>query len=192
MMSHPPDRPVLPAPCRFSALRIPSLALAVGLVMLAACAASEKPARGPYRVEPTVSICFCPSNHSNVVYSTKKQWQTMLDSAPCTSRGDGAEERAEEWSRSCREAVSRSGLDFDTEAVVYMNRFFSSGSITGSLHISGPEDGVLTVEIRSHMPPPPWTPNLGFFSVALVIDKTQVKQIKTYDINGSEVVLAVE
>ena len=73
-----------------------------------------------------------------------------------------------------------------------MNRFFSSGSITGSLHISGPEDGVLTVEIRRHTPPPPWTPDLGFFSAALVVDRTQVKQIRTDDGEGNEVVLVVE
>lgn len=42
------------------------------------------------------------------------------------------------------------------------------------------------------MPPPPWTPNLGFFSVALVVDRTQVKQIRTYDNEGNEMVLVVE
>ena len=192
MRSHAPERPVLSAPLRFGALSIHPFALAVGLAMLAACAPSEMPERGPYRIVPSLSICFCPSNHSNVVYSSREQWQRMLDSAPCTSRGDGAQERAEAWSQRCREAVSESGLNFDTEAVVFMNRFFSSGSIKGSLHISGPEDGVLTVEIRRHMPPPPWTPDLGFFSVALVVDRTQVKQIKTYDNEGNEVVMVVE
>ena len=51
MTFHSPGRLVLSAPLRVGALSIHSFELAVGLVMLAACALSVKPERGPYRTE---------------------------------------------------------------------------------------------------------------------------------------------
>ncbi len=73
--------------------------------------------------------------------------------------------------------------------MVYLARFFSSGSIKGSLEISGPEEGVLTLTVRRHEPPPPWTPDLGFFGAVLVVDKARVHQISTDDGWGNELLL---
>jgi hypothetical protein len=143
----------------------------------------------PYRIEAGLAACFCPSNHANQLLSTRTQVDELIAGAPCTSRGDGAEERARAWGDGCQRAISAAGVDFTREAVLYVGRFFSSGMIRGSLTVSGPEDGVLKVEIVRHQPPGPLTPDIGFFRTALVIDKGQVSRTSTDDGHGNAIVL---
>ena len=146
----------------------------------------------PYRLVPRAAACFCPSDHTSVVISSRAQLETILDAAPCTSRGEGAEERAEAWSERCWRELDAEELDFDTEALLYLGRFFTSGMITGSLEISPPEDRVLPVEIVVHRPDGPLTPDLGFKGVALAVDKSRIRQIRTDDGRGNPLVLDVD
>lgn len=145
----------------------------------------------PFRVAQGLTACFCPSTHANVVISSRAELESMIASAPCTSRGEGAEERAKAWGDRCRRAIAQSGLSFERDALVYVARFFPSGMITGSLEVSGPDNGVLNVAIRRHQPKGPLTPDLGFFQAALVVDRSRIRQILTDDGAGHAVRLQV-
>jgi hypothetical protein len=145
----------------------------------------------PWRLVQELTACFCPSNHAQTVIASSAQLDSMSDSAPCTSRGDGAEERARAWGERCRRAVADAALDLDTHALVYVARFYSSGMIRGSLEVSGPESGTLTLEMRRHQPDGPLTPDLALFAWALVVDKALVREARVVDPTGAAIVLPV-
>ncbi len=145
-----------------------------------------------YRLSPSLTACFCPSTHANTLLSTRDELETMLAGAPCTSRGEGAETRARQWADRCQGLIDAAGIDFGREALFFTHRFFSSGMIRGELAVSGPDQGVLTVTVKRIEPPAgPLTPDLGTFSQVLVVDKAQVKVIKTDDGGGNAVLLRV-
>jgi hypothetical protein len=89
-------------------------------------------------VNACLTACFCPADHQTAVVSSQTQLDELMDSAPCTTRGDGAEERAKAWGTRCRMEVSKAGLDFERDALVHVARFCSSGMTKGSLVVSGP------------------------------------------------------
>jgi hypothetical protein len=117
-------------------------------------------------VNACLTACFCPADHQTAVVSSQTQLDELMDSAPCTTRGDGAEERAKAWGTRCRMEVSKAGLDFE-------------------------RDALLTLGIRHHRPGGPLTPDLGFFRSAL-IDKTRIRQLKIGEGKGHVVLLPVE
>ncbi len=115
----------------FWAAPLPRLRSLLPVCMLACVQASAcaKPAasvgpQAPYRLAPELSVCFCQSSHKTAVLSSRAQLDEWLASAPCTSRGDGAEERAREWSGRCLRAVAEAGLDFEKEAA--MAKYYAS------------------------------------------------------------------
>ena len=181
----------LAAPLHRLRFALPACVLACAQVSACANPAPSGGPEAPYRLAPGLAVCFCPSSHKTAALFTRAQLDAMLASAPCTSRGDGAEERARDWSGRCLQAVAEAGLDFEKEAVVYVARYFPSGSITGSLEVSGLKEGVLTLEVRRHESPPPWTPDLGFWKAVLVVDKGRVRRISTDDGWGKPLLLDI-
>ncbi len=86
-----------------------------------------------------------------------------------------------QWKAAYLEEVDRLIPDFEEEALVLLSDVYGGTGMAKGLLDFSEHEGVLTVQIRVELPPPPLTPDTAVFYFAFAISKSKIRELNVLE-----------